>query len=437
MKNRVLFVANQVPPLAGSHGLRVINIIKYMTQFGWGMDVLTVSPSPNFPNLDRSSVEEIPSSVRIFRTSLGLSRKIYHGSIRNKSVSSHFHWGEKASFKSRFFSFVNKAARSISKLAIPDVMFEWYPFGVVQGVKLIRSNKYDILLSTGYPWTSHLIAYTLRRFKRMAWVVDYSDPWVFAPSYRHNKLKFWIEHRMETNILKSADAVVVTTEETKRNYLENYLFLRPEKVYVIPIGYDHEAFQDARVERGKKFRLVHPGALMETYQVIPFLRALKKVSENEELKANMEVIFIGNIDEEYRKVSKSLGLGKIISFRPFMPPKEIPGWLLGANVMLLFGHKGGMQVPGKIASYIAARRPVLCITGDERDAAPSVVRGLNRGVVVDGKVEDIYSAIVELYHLYERNELDNSFDLRDMPGLSWKERVETLSHLCEQLIGNE
>ena len=77
-RGRILLVSRIVPHLADSHSIRVFQFIKYLTEFGWKTDVLTVSPTLNFPYMDQSSIEKLPDSVTIYRTYPGIFSKIYY-----------------------------------------------------------------------------------------------------------------------------------------------------------------------------------------------------------------------------------------------------------------------------------------------------------------------------------------------------------------------
>ncbi len=433
MKGRILLIAFSVPPLSSAHGLRVLYFIKYLAKFGWKLDVLTVQPSKNVPFYDTLSCRKLPKSARIYRTYAGFHR-IYYDRI-GSIVSNHREArGKKTAFHSASGFFKENAWLYLSHLLIPDASISWYPFGLIQGIKLVRRNKYDILISSGPPFTSHLIAYTLKRFTRLPWIVDYGDPWVYEPSYKHSNIRFWIERWLEQRLLISSSRVVVTTEETKSNYLQNYSFLDAKKVNVIPIGVDYDDFKDVAVEKSNKFRIVYAGSILKTYNVTPFLEALKRMNSSD-IGENIEVIFIGGIRDEYKEAAKNAGLNYLVSFRPFVPPKKLPSLTTGADMLLLFGHRGGLQVPGgKLFHYIAARRPILYLKESDKDESIALIKYLNRGVVVDNDASTIYHEIKRLYILHREQRLEQKFNLSGVQGFSWESRVEKLSELCKGLL---
>ena len=429
-KGKILFIGYTIPPLMSARGLSNLYSIKYLSEFCWELDVLTMSPSPNSPQFDESSIEMFPTSARVFRTYSGL-HKLYHDIIKsNNNISK-----DKAIFKKRYLTILKKEVlKFVSNLMIPDETIFWYPFAVLMGLKLINKYKYDVLISSSPTFTTHLIAYTIKKLGNLHWIMVYGDPWVFDPMYKHNSVRFWIEHKLEEIFLKSADAITVTTNETKDNYLKNYPFLVDSKVNVIPNGVDYDEFNNVSVEKSKKFRILYSGSIYKNQDIKPFLDALKLIYEKEELKEQIEVVFVGNIYDEYIELIANKGLKEIISVNGFISPKKIPSLIMGADILLYFGHMGGFQLPGKLFYYIAARKPILHIKGDEKDVALRILQGLNRGVIVDNEKDKIYSEIIGLYNLYRKQELDKMFDLRELLDFSWRSRVKILDRICGRLV---
>lgn len=427
-KGKILFICHTIPPLMSAQGLCNLYHIKYLCEFRWELDVLTISPSPNCPQFDKSSIEMLPKSARIFRTYPGL-HKIYYNIIKSKgNISKSETIPEKSSIISKTI------LKVISNLMIHDIGIFWYPFAVLQGLKLINKHKYDVLISYSSPVISHLIGYTLKKLGDLHWIMFCSDPWVFKFTYKHKGVRFWIDHKLEYIFLKSADAITVTNNETKENYLKNYPFLIDSKVNVIPNGVDYDEFENVSVEKSEKFRILLAGTINPNQCIEPFLDALKLVYEKDELKEQVEVVFVGRIDDEYIELIANKGLKERINVKGFISPKKIPSVIMGADVLLLFGARGGLQLASKLFYYIAARRPILYIKGDERDPVLKILQGLNRGVIVDNKKDNIYSGIIRLYNLYRKQELDKTYDLRVIPDFSWENRVKILDEICERLV---
>jgi glycosyltransferase involved in cell wall biosynthesis len=280
-----------------------------------------------------------------------------------------------------------------------------------------------------------LVGYALSRFYGIPLILEYGDPWAFNVVERRSWLRFWLERTMESRVLKSAGAVVVTTEETKENYLKNYPFLDEDEVYVMPAGVDYSDYENLVPQKSEKFRILFTGRMYQIADINPLLEALTRIAgADDEIRNNLEVLFVGDIDQEHRDLLKAYDLGKMVLLHDFVPLREALSLSLGADVLLFLGNKGGLQVPSRLFSYLAAGRPILCIKGDDKDPALRFLRGGNRGLIVGNKVEEIRPAIIELYKLYESRRLEEAFDLSPLPELFWQNRVRILDVACESAM---
>lgn len=444
-KGRILFVSFFAPPMGGSQGKRVRNFFKYLAESGWEVDVLTASPSPGWPNYDPSLIDWRHDGVKIFRTFAGLTgiyyslKKVSHPQPKFNAVPNARRMGTKpVSILSRLSGYAAHILASIPtaiarSLTIARTPIDWYPFAVCQGLRLAGKHRYDMLISSSYH--CHLIAYAIKKRTGLPWIADYADPWAFKPLLNCNKIKFQIEHKVERRIVNMADAVVVTTEESRQGYLKHYPFLNEEKVVVIPMAADYDRYKEAPIERPQKFRILYTGTIYhETQNPEPFLDAAKLFFEKQQGEEGTEVVFAGPLDNELKRCIESRQLRGKIQLLEFIPYTEIPRLLMGADLLLLFGASGGLQVPGKLFEYLAARRPILFIKGDEKDASLRFLKEPNRGIIVNNRTEEIYRALQEFCDLYRTGTLDAAFNLAAVPGISWKERAETLSRLCMNLV---
>lgn len=445
-KGRILLITRHAPPIGGSHGNRVRNFLKYLAESGWDVDVLTTSASPWFPHYDPSLIDWHQKGVRIFRTSAGPLTAIYWFLMKVLSLQPKFAPVAGPSKIStnplltalKVLSYSGQALASIpltvaSTLAIASTPIEWFPFAVYRGLRLAGKHNYNIMISS----TCHLIAYAIKKRTGLRWVTDYADPVAFDPPLSRNKMKFQVEYTGERRILKLADALVVTTQETKQDFLKHYPFLNEAKVVVIPMGVDYGIFKKATIKSADKFRILYVGEVYPgTRTVEPFMDAIR-LFEKQKHKEVIEVNFAGRVTDEITRPIRRKQLWDTIKPLGFTPYDEIPGLLMGSDVLLFLGNQGGLQVPGKLFEYLAARRPILFIKGDEKDPSLQFLEHLNRGIIVNNRPEEIYGALVQFCDLYKTGTLDTAFNLAPVPGISWKERAEILSRLCMKLVASK
>lgn len=425
---KILFISRHVPPIGGSHSRRVINFLTYIDQFCLQLDVLTILPASNYPLFDSSSLKYIPKSMKIYRVKHGIYN-IYCNETQKISSNTVTFWNKILALCIRKLKFIGIETNT-------HMLVDWTILAVKKGNELLNKHTHNIIISSGNSET-HIVAYIIKIFnKNVHWIVDYGDPWVFAPDYmmKHTRIKFAMDHWFETHMLKSANIIIVTTEETKRNYLQNYPFLEEEKVRVIPMGTDYDIFKRIHADNSDKFRIVYTGSIYAVRDITQYFKAVKLLIRDRALREKIEILFVGDIEKEYHDLVKHMGLWDVISFRGFVPYEESLSIMKSADVLISFGNSGGLQVPGKLFDYVGSKKPILWIKGDENDPALRYLDGLEGATIVENDCRQIYPKIKALYHLYEENTLKKTGSMEELPAFSWKNRGKMLNDICDEVM---
>ena len=135
------------------------------------------------------------------------------------------------------------------------------------------------------------------------------------------------------------------------------------------------------------------------------------LNQYRELKNNLRVFFIGNIDYEEKTEMEntiiSFAMQKNFIFKDWVNYKKLLKIQRSADLLLLIkGSKRNTEVviPGKIFEYIISGRPILALVPD--GAARDLIMETNTGICVyPNDVEGIKNAILALYHKWENNQL--------------------------------
>jgi len=432
---KILVVTYHFPPVGGMSPLRLAHFVKALVEKGYDVDVLTISPFKNHPlyKIDEENKRLIPSQVRIFRTYPGI---IHHLNSSLNQLKSHKN-KEKSDDNNHsiLFSYSHLKERVkpiIKAFILPDTKSDWFPFAINKGYKLVRSNKYDLILSHGYPFTAHLVAYFLKKISGARWIGDYGDPWVFNPdSVDLPQWRLWVDEKIESRLLKEMDMILVTTEETAEGYVKFYPFLKRNKLKVIECGYDADKFKEVEPEISPKFRVVYTGIFCDVRKPDAFFQALVGF----EKKEDFEVVIAGSVSSWYKKFVKDLGIDSIVAFRGHIPHRKAVALQKGATILLIFGWLGGYQIPAKFFEYLAAERPILAIKYDEKDIAAKLLKQLKRGVVADNDPQSIRSALEALYSSWEEGKLDESYNLMRVEKFSWENLTKELIKVIEDVTG--
>jgi len=420
-RGRILIVSKHFPPLSGSTSIRVTYFIKHLAALGWKIDVVTATPPLWGKEIDPLLAEKIPDEVPVHRTYPGFSESL--------------RWGyRKADIKWKPWSKLRASVGSALE-KVPGAHLQWIPFGLSKTLQLLRQGNYALLYTIGFPFVCHEVGWLVTRFVDLPWVADFVDPWVYNPGVRYPKWKFLVVREIEEIILRQVSAVIVNTEGAKKLYLENYPFLTNDKVKVISMGYPGELFEGIQGKFPPQFRLVYTGGPPGTSQkFVPFLEALAELASAGDLQ-HMKVTFVGKICDSVEVVRqiKKFRLEHSIQMIKHVPQEEMITLMDNASVLILFGHKAGYQIPGKLFYYIASRKPILLIKGDDEDLSADLLANHNRGISAQPERYDIVKAIRRLYELHLAQRLDEVFSLEPIEGFSWQDLTAELDSFLRQV----
>lgn len=428
MKPNILLVSYNFPPIMNPRSLRWIQFTRYLVKKGYNLDVLTVDPRMSCRAYDEASPGIIPMAVNVHRTYTGVIHRLNYWYWSPEKIRNQHY---KNSFEALFIQELKKICKGIAKpILIPGETIERLLLGLRMAKKIISKNHYDLIISSAMPFTDHILACFVKKWTAIPWIADYGDPLAFNPVSPEIKWEHLGDKWIESKLLEAMDCIIVTTDETKKGFIEYYPFLKKGQIAVIPQGYSPEEFEGVQPELGNKFRIVYTGIFYDDVrEPYTFFDAIKHLKDIE-----LEVIVAGYILPHYIKAAEENNIrGKIIFLGP-QPHKRAIALQKGADLLLLFGWLKGYQIPGKIFEYFGACRPILCITFDEKDIAGRLIRKYNRGMVVSNNGEEIASAVRKLYGLWHKRKLNEQFWLEPTKEYSWESQAKKLENVIRNCV---
>jgi glycosyltransferase involved in cell wall biosynthesis len=296
-------------------------------------------------------------------------------------------------------------ARLLDIALVPDIHVGWTLPAVLRGLPLARSGAVDLLYSSSPPASTHLVALQLKRVTNLPWVADFRDGWMFEPP-NPAPLRFrWrrpLERRLEAAVVAGADRIVTVNDAIAADFARRY----PDaagKIAVIPNGYDPEHFEGLHraMDRGR-FRLVHTGSISLSRQgttITALLAALRLLrARRAAVLTDLEVVFVGALSSEERALIQMVGADAPVRICGHVSHLEALQWQCDADVLLLVTVGGETSVTtSKLFEYLAARRPILALTG--RSPAAKLINELGVGVVVAPDDAVSIAAALERYHI--------------------------------------
>jgi glycosyltransferase involved in cell wall biosynthesis len=421
---RVLIISIHYPPIIGMSSRAMAELSKALVADGHSVDVLTVDPVANHPvyKWDFGEMQRVPHQVNVHRVPMGpinrLSGRLAVGGDAKPDPQATSEPKRTRSMFRRLY-----AARNLwGPFAIPDASIDWLPGALLEARRMIRRKPYDAVVSLGNPHTCHLVAYLATRRCDTAWTAVYGDGWGTDPSLE--LCPVWnrrLNQLMERRVVKAAAQIVVCSEGVIPHLVKAY-DIDASKISLVRFSFfDPDPYESAESLASNSFRMVYTGAVYPIFhQPIPLLRAMKRCAAR-----GINLAIVGPDQESLEAEARKLQVPNI-EFCGWHPHREAIAQQKTASVVLLFGHRGGQQLPSKLFEYFAARRPILCIAADDDDVAARLIREQRRGMVVPNSEAAIAEALDKLLELHKGGILDASFDLDELPEYTPQRAVSEL-----------
>jgi glycosyltransferase involved in cell wall biosynthesis len=385
---KVLILTYYFPPSGGAGVQRWLKFAKYLPEFGWQPTIITTKDG-DYPIIDNSLLDEIPQNIKIIRTKTPSIYNIYAKFMKN---------GEKVPYGSMQIlkndSIFKKLSLYIRKnFIIPDARKVWNKHAFLAAKKELLIRKYDAVITTGPPHSTHLIGLKLKTKFGVKWITDFRDPWTKI-DYLQDVKRWWcttyFDKKMEQIVIAKCDKLISINNAIITDFGVTKKSIR------ITNGFDSTDFEITK-KPSKKFTINYFGNIIKTRNPMPIYKALKKIN------LNVELNFYGNIDENL--------MAENCKNHPYLPHTEMLDKMINSNLLLLIINKtSGNEgiITGKIFEYLAANVPIVGIGPNDGEAA-KILTETGGGKMFDYHQIDEISKYIELqYEHWENNKIHNT-----------------------------
>ena len=376
---RLLVITYYWPPSGGAGVQRCLKFVKHLGHFSVEATVLTVdADQATYPVRDESLLTDVPPGVRVIRTPTLepfesykklTGRAVPYGGFANEGKP----------------GLLQKALRFVrGNLFIPDPRRGWNRHALAAAEQLLAAGEqFDAVLTSSPPHSTQLIGLELQHRHGLRWLADLRDPWTDIYYYKdlhHMPLAAWLDARYERRVLAHADAVLVTSPETKRLFMAKNPALPAAKFHVLPNGYDESDFgQPSRPPRDC-LRITHTGTITELYHLSRLLETVAACAAAHP-DVPLRLRFVGQVSAQLRAQIAESGLNALTEYVDFVPHGKSVQYLLESSVLLMaipdVPHNLGI-LPGKVFEYLAAGKPILCV-GPAGSDADNLLRECSAG----------------------------------------------------------
>ena len=274
-------------------------------------------------------------------------------------------------------------------LWLPDREIAWLVPAVLRGLREIRRSGIQHIITTGPPFTCHLVGLILKQLTGVRWIVDFRDPW----SLRHkfpivrNGVTDRVETRLIAAVMQRADLILSVTPAMTDEAKKEHGGIPTERFQTLMSGFDPADFVGLQWSRPYPDPVVFSyfGTFYHGRTPEPFLGALKSLLDDGSLKPqDVRVRFVGQVNladgQPVQEMVRSLGLDSLVSLHTAVPRREALKQTLESHIVLVLDERHPLQIPLKLYDAMAAGVTVLNIGSG--GAAADVLRQTGRGLAV-------------------------------------------------------
>jgi glycosyltransferase involved in cell wall biosynthesis len=280
----------------------------------------------------------------------------------------------------------------LARAPVGDRYFYWARSARKPALELARRSGACAIYASASPYNCLLLGLWLKGRTGLPLVADFRDPWTLVASDRLRGIRARADRYFERKVLRLADAVIATHPMAAAQFEEIEPACRG-RLELIPNGYDPADFAGSAPE--SLFPgLVHVGCAYEQ-SPLPVLRALATLKSDGRLPPEFRTVFVGGVPPSSMKIIQDLHLEETVQVRRRVAHQQAVAEMRSAAVLLLLLHHTGNRMPAKIYEYMAAGRPVLCITSSQ--PCIDLLRRSGIGLALPpGDLSAIENAIIEM-----------------------------------------
>ncbi|NOY87995.1 MAG: glycosyltransferase family 4 protein [FCB group bacterium] len=375
-KKRVFLICYYFPPLGGAGVGRPLTLYKYLPQFGYECEVLTVK-AVAYRYYEPELLAGLDDS-HIYRSGSHDPQRLMYLFGMRKVKDTVIARGKKIS--DRFF---------------PDPKIGWVKSAQKLGRILCENKNYHGIISTSPPISSHLVAMKLSHEFKLPWVADFRDFWT---SY---KAEDWFE---EPRKIKKAQKLLqeITERATKVTVVNRAIKEYLKRGIVIPNSYDEDRVKKWLCPTDtNNFVIGILGTIDHLTPVEPLFKLLALFREKyPDLYLMIKLIQVGNITlKDFDSLLKKYKLSDKVQIYG-RKNREETIHILSDTHLLYMGLSMQYGVgAGRIYDMLASGRPLLAFV-PSHGVVNDLIEESNNGfrfdeAIFDGACQYLYRQLVK------------------------------------------
>jgi hypothetical protein len=253
-----------------------------------------------------------------------------------------------------------------------ESQWSWFFSAYILGFFISRKNKkFDIIYSTGGPFSSHIAAILLSKTYGIPCICEIQDPLVFDdPEWKPKGRSTTLYRLIERFICKNANIVVFLTQTAMRNAMArtklnttNFHFVYSGAPSVRGSGLLQRNYINPEI------KMAHFGTLAGDRNLDELLTGLMSVfSDKPKLKYLINVLLYGNLEQSVKDSIEKSPIKKVVFTEGFIPHETAIDRMNECDVLLLIQDKSFVAhetIPSKVFEYLQSGKTILALVDNE------------------------------------------------------------------------
>ncbi len=392
---KVLIVSYLYPPMTAMGAVRAASFARHLPKLGWQPYVITVKPGSWV--LSDAPIPEGEPPESVCRTACVDVNKVvprlFGGLFRAGGVTR-----SRSRRKNGFSLLAFGMSIYDSLLAFPDSTWPWYFLGRRQALAFAARVKPDLILSTSYPFMSHVMAAEIQKALGVPWVAELRDLWSGNTQVQYSPFARWEREKFEARVLRRASALCTASEP----FAEELRRTLGKDVFVVMNGFEPEDYKKD-VQPLKDFTVLFTGM---TYpgKLDPDLlfRAVRSLKDEGRLIPGLRLAFYGPNHDVTKDLAREAGIEELVDCPGMVPAAQALELQQRAHLLLVLDWNDAVSkgvFPGKLFEYLGAGRPILAI-GQKEGVMDQALRKTGMGAVVS-ELGEVKEALLKAFAAHQ------------------------------------
>lgn len=379
---RLLVISYHFPPDGSVGGLRWAGLSKYLARRGWEVHVVTASRQATHAPVPGVTVHHRRRSNTLNdiynRVASSLRSTPPSGARAQASTTGDTARADAAMVPTRAVGFLARLRLHLSiALSFPDHGRGWILTAASAARALLLQHRFDAVVTSGPPHSSHLAGVLACLGRRESHWVDMRDP--FATGAEHTwagdafnppGMRALIPH-LERLFFRHARGIITNTLELRDVLRARHFGL---DVSFIPNGIDRERLPSPEIARYPGVSIAYAGTLYLDRDLTPVLRAIRGLfSEFPEAARDVTLRMAGSMEgghgETFWREVDARKLRDAVEFLGSVSSATALDLMNRSHINIVLAQQQPTQVPAKLYECVAMGNATLVITESTSAAA--------------------------------------------------------------------